>query len=87
MLKVSITQCLTQDRITKQILDCLRELVETINQICFNTAKSYARSYGALLANHKALFCVCFMTNILSIVHTLTMVLQKERAPLVHIRI
>ena len=40
MLKASITQWLTQGRISKQILDCFRELMETIDQSCLNTAES-----------------------------------------------
>ena len=71
----------------KGLLDCIRELMETINQICLNTAESKARDYRALLTNHKTLFCVCFMTDILSIMDTLTLFLQKEGAPLVDIPI
>ena len=40
MLKASITQWLTQGRIAKQVLNCFRELSETIDQICLNTAES-----------------------------------------------
>ena len=40
MLKASITQCLSQDRISKRILDFFRELMETIDQICRNNAES-----------------------------------------------
>ena len=87
MLKVLITQWLTQGRISKRILDCFCELMETIDQIYLNTAESYARGYRALLKNHKTLFCVCFMTDILNILLTLTLVLQKEGSPLVHIHV
>ena len=38
--KASITQWLTQGRMSKRILDCFREQMETIDQICLNTAQS-----------------------------------------------
>ena len=40
MLKAAATQWLTQGRASKRILDCFRELMETINQICLKTADS-----------------------------------------------
>ena len=40
MLKAAITQWLTLDRASKRILDCFRELMEAIDQICLNTADS-----------------------------------------------
>ena len=49
--------------------------METIDQICLNTAESDARG-----------FCICFMTDVLSIMTTLPLVLQKEGALLVNIK-
>ena len=72
MLKAALIQWLTRDRASKRILDCFSELMETIDQICLNIAESEARGYRALLTNHKAFFCVCFMTDILSIMNTLS---------------
>ena len=86
MLKVAVTQWLTQGRASKQTLDCFRELMETIDQICLHTAESYARGYRTLLTNHKVLYCVCFTADILSIMNELLLVLQKEGAPLVNIQ-
>ena len=86
MLKVAVTQWLTQGKVSKRTLDCFRELMETIDQICLHTAESYARGYRTLLTNHKVLFCVCFTTDILSIMNELLLVLQKEGAPLVNIQ-
>ena len=40
MLKASITQWLTQGRISKRVIDCFCELMETIDQICQNAAES-----------------------------------------------
>ena len=80
MLKATVTRWLTHGRVSKRILDCFRELVETIDQFCLTTAESEARGYRALLTNHKAFFCVCFMTAVLSIMSTLSLVLQKEGA-------
>ena len=40
MLKAAVTQLLTQGRASKRILDCFRELMETIDQICLKTADS-----------------------------------------------
>ena len=34
MLEASITQWMTQGRISKRILDCFRELIKMIDQIC-----------------------------------------------------
>ena len=44
MLKVAVTQWLTHDSASKQILDCFCELMETIDQICPNTAESRLQS-------------------------------------------
>ena len=60
ILKVAVTPWLTHGRASKRILHCFRELMETTDQICLNTAESEARGYRALLANHKVLFYVCF---------------------------
>ena len=40
MLKEAVTQWLTQGRASKRILDCFCKLMETIDQICLNTADS-----------------------------------------------
>ena len=85
LLKAALTQWLTHGRASKRILDYFRELMGTIDQIYLNTADSEARGYRTLLTNHKAHFCVCFMTDILSIMNTFSLVLQKEGAPLVDI--
>ena len=86
MLKAAVTRWLTHGRSSKRVLDCFRELMETIDQICLNTAESEARSYRALLTNHKVLFCICFMTDVLSIMNTLSLILQMEGALLVDIQ-
>ena len=39
--------------------------MQTIDQVCLNTAASKARGYRALLTSHQVLFCVCFMGDIL----------------------
>ena len=80
MLKVAVTQWLSHGSASNWILDSFHELTETIDRICLNTAESEARGYRALLINHKVLFCFCFMTDILSIMNTLSLVLQKEGA-------
>ena len=36
----SLLKWLSQDRISKRILDFFRELMETIDQICLNNAES-----------------------------------------------
>ena len=59
--------------------------METVDQICLNTAEPEARGYRALLTNHKVLFYICFMTDVLSIMNTLSLVLQKEGALFVDI--
>ena len=38
------------------------------------------------MTNHKVLFCICFMTDALSIMNTLSLILQKEGALLVDIQ-
>ena len=60
--------------------------METIYQICPNNAESEVRGYRALLTNHKVLLCICFMTDILSILNILLLVLQKKGALLVGIQ-
>ena len=53
---------------------------------CPNTAESEVRGYIAVLTNHKVLFCICFMNDVLSILNTLLLVLQKKGALLVGIQ-
>ena len=43
MLKVAFTWCLFYGRASKSILDCFCELMETIKQLCLNTAESESR--------------------------------------------
>ena len=59
--------------------------METLDQICLETNESEVRGYRNLLLQHKVLFCICFMTDILSIMNTLTLTLQKEGALMVDI--
>ena len=78
MLKVAVTQWLTHGRASKWILDCFCELMETIDQIGLNTAESKAIGYKILLTNHKVLFYVCFMTDVLSIINTCWFYKRRE---------
>ena len=73
MLKAAMTQWLTHGRASKRILDCFCELMETIDQIGLNTAES-----KILFTNHKVLLCVCFMTDVLSIMNTCWFYKRRE---------
>ena len=60
MLKAAVTRWLIHGRASKRVLDCFRELMETTDKICINTAEPEARGYRTLLTNHKVRFCICF---------------------------
>ena len=78
ILKAAVTRWLTHGRASQRILDCFKELLETVDQICLDTNESEVRGYRTMLIQHKIIFCICLLTDILSIMNILSLVLQKE---------
>ena len=57
----------------------------TLKQMCIDTNESEVRGYRNLLMDHKVLFFICLMTDILKGLITLSLALQKQGALLVDI--
>ena len=79
ILKAAVTCWLTHGRASEPVLDSLLEILEAHNQICINTKESEVRSCRNLLMDHKVLFFICLMADILKLLNTLSLVLQKNK--------
>ena len=86
ILKTAVTRWLTQGRAFQRILDCFKELLETIDHICLETKETDIRGYRNMLMEHRIVFCLCLMTDILAVMNTLSLVLQKQGGLLVDIK-
>ena len=60
--------------------------LETLDQICQDTNEAEVRGIRSMLLNHKLIFCICLMTDILSIFNLLSLTLQKQGVLLVDIK-
>ena len=80
ILKVVVTRWLTHSAASERVLDCLLEVLEALNQICIDTNESEVRGYRNLLIDHKALFFICLIADILflKVLNTLSQTLQKR---------
>ena len=85
-LKAAVTHWLTHGRSSECVLDCLLEILAALNEICINTNESVVRGHRNLLMDHKALFFICLMADILKLLNTLSLALQTQGALLVHIK-
>ena len=85
ILKAATTCWLTQGQASKRVIDCYRELLETMDMIYIDTNDADIRGYRNMLMSHKLLFCICLMTDILAILNTLSLALQKQGVLLVDI--
>ena len=65
-LKAAVTHWLMHGRASQKILDCFKELFQTIDHICLETRETDIRGYQNMLMEHHIAFCLCFMTNILA---------------------
>ena len=77
---------LTYGRASQRILDCFKELLETIDHICLETKETDIRGYRNMLMEHHIVFCLCLMTDILAVMNTLSLALQKQVSFLVDIK-
>ena len=69
LLKVSVSRCLTHGRASERVLDCLHGILEGLNKKCIDTNESEVKGYRNLLTDHKVLFCICLMADILKILN------------------
>ena len=76
ILKTAVTHWLTHGRASEHVLYCL----------LINTNESEVRGYRNLLMDHKVLFFICLMVDILKLLNTLSLSLQKQGALLVDIK-
>ena len=86
ILKAAVTRWLTHGRASQRILDCFKELLETLDQICLDTNEAEVRGFRSMLTQHRITFCICFLTDILVIMNVLSLVLQKEGILMVDIK-
>lgn len=84
ILKAAVTRWLTHGRVSQIILDCFKELLETLDHICLET-KETVRGYGDMLMEDCIAFCLCLMTDILALMNTLSLAFQKQSSLLVDI--
>ena len=84
ILQAAVTCWLAHGRALQRILDCLKELLEAIDHICLETKETDIRGYRNMLMEHLA-FCLCLMTDILAVMDTLSLTLQKQGSLLVDI--
>ena len=78
ILKAATTRWLTHGKSSERVLECFRELSFTLDQICTDTNESEARGNRRMIMEHKLIFCLCFMTDIMSIINKLSLTLQKQ---------
>ena len=86
ILKAAVTHWLTHGRASQRILDCFKELLETTDPISLQTKETDIRGYQNMLMEHHIVFCLCLMTDILAVMNTLSLALQKQGSLLVDIK-
>ena len=69
ILKAAVTCWLTHGRALERVLDCLLEILEALNKICIDANESEVRGYRNLLMDHKVLFFICLMADILKLLN------------------
>ena len=79
ILKAAVTNWLTLGRASRRILDCFKELLETIDHICLETKETDIRGYRNMLMEHRIVFCLSLMTDILAVMNTLILSTSKTR--------
>ena len=82
IIKAAVTRWLTHGRASQRILDCFKELLETIDHICLETKETDIRGYRNMLMEHRIVFCLCLMTEILAGMKTLFLAPQKQQGSL-----
>ena len=86
ILKAAVTRWLTHGRASQRILDCFQGLLETKDLICLETKETDLRGYRNMLMEHRIIFCLCLTTDILAVMNTLSLALQKQGSLLVDIK-
>ena len=80
------SSCYSLVNLWQSFRSCSRlSLWNTLKQMCIDTNESEVRGYRNLLTDHKVLFFICLMTDILKGLITLSLALQKQGALLVDI--
>ena len=77
---------MTHGRASQRILDCFKELLETKDHICLETKETDIRGYRNMLMELHIIFCLCLMIDILVVMNTLSLALQKQGSLLVGIK-
>lgn len=65
VLKAIATHWSIHSAASESVLDCLLDVLEALNQISIDTNESEVRGYENLLMEHKALFFICLIADIL----------------------
>ena len=65
ILAAAVTHRLTHGRASECVLDCLLEILKTLNQICIDRNESEVRGNRNLLMDHKELLFICLMADML----------------------
>ena len=86
ILKAAVTRWLTHGKASQRVLDCFEEILATIDHICIDTNESEARGVRNLLINNKMIFFICLMSDVLAVLNTLSLGMQKQGILLVDIK-
>ena len=78
IFKAAVIRWLTHERASQRILDCFKYLLETKDHICLETKETDVRGYRNMLMEHRIVFCLWLMTDILAVMITLSLALQKQ---------
>ena len=62
IIKAAVTRWLTHGRASQRILDCFKELLETIDHICLETKETENRGHRNMLMEHRIVICLYLMT-------------------------
>ena len=86
ILKAAVTRWLTHGRASQRILDSFQGLLETTDLIYLETKETDIRGYRNMLKEHRIVFCLCLTIDILAVMNTLSLALQKQGSLLVDIK-
>ena len=86
ILKAAVTRWLTHGRASQRILGCFKKLLKTKDHICLETKKTDISGYQNMLMEHRIVFCLHSMTDILAAMNTSSSALQKQGSLLVDIK-
>lgn len=87
ILKACVTRWLTHGLACKRILARYEDLLVTLDHLCKESYEADIRGYRIMLTSHQVVFVLCLMADVLTILNTLSLFLQKENRKYTDIKI